>query len=165
MIHDAKKGENCRKLSQASSEIRNVQKKEKEEKNMARRKRSFNRMPDAELVVMQGIWDAQKNGHDKVRASFLIDSYPETVGQQKLTTVLTLLNRLLERGYVTIEKVGRSNIYSANITEEEYRKLAVADFVASVCRKDTGCLFAALADGDMLKESDIEVLRKLLEKN
>ena len=87
---------------------------------MARRKRAFNRMPDAELIVMQGIWDAKKNGFDKVRASQLIEAYPDTVGQQKLTTVLTLLTRLLDRGYVSIEKVGRSNIYSAAISEEEY---------------------------------------------
>ena len=77
---------------------------------MARRKRAFNRMPDAELVVMQGIWDAQKNGFEKVRASQLIEAYPDTVGVQKLTTVLTLLTRLVERGYVNIEKLGRSNI-------------------------------------------------------
>ena len=108
-------------------------------------------MPDAELVVMQGIWDAKKNGHEKVRASQLIEAYPDTVGQQKLTTVLTLLTRLLDRGYITIEKVGRSNIYSAAITEEEYCKLATQDFLSTVCRKSTGNLFAALVDGSMSK--------------
>ena len=131
---------------------------------MARRKRAFNRMPDAELIVMQGIWDAQKNGVDKVRASYLIETYPETVGVQKLTTVLTLLTRLLERGYVTIEKVGRSNIYSAAITEEEYCKLATQDFVSSVCRKSTGNLFAALVDGSMIEDGDIDELRELMNK-
>ncbi len=132
---------------------------------MARRKREFNRMPDAELIVMQGIWDANRNGHDKVRASYLIETYPDTVGQQKLTTVLTLLNRLLERGYVNIEKIGRSNIYSQAITEEEYRKLATLDFVSSVCRRDTGSLLAALVDGDMIEDGDIEELRELLKKD
>lgn len=131
---------------------------------MARRKRAFNRMPDAELVVMQGIWDAQKNGFEKVRASQLIEAYPDTVGVQKLTTVLTLLTRLVERGYVNIEKLGRSNIYSAAITEEEYCKLATKDFVSSVCRKSTGNLFAALVDGSMLEDGDIEELRELMNK-
>lgn len=131
---------------------------------MARRKRAFNRMPDAELVVMQGIWDAEKNGFEKVRASQLIEAYPDTVGVQKLTTVLTLLTRLVERGYVNIEKLGRSNIYSAAITEEEYCKLATKDFVSSVCRKSTGNLFAALVDGSMLEDGDIEELRELMNK-
>ncbi len=121
-------------------------------------------MPDAELIIMQGIWDANRNGYEKVRASHLIEAYPDTVGQQKLTTVLTLLNRLLERGYVNIEKVGRSNIYSQAITEEEYRKLATADFVSSVCRRDTGSLLAALVDGNMIEDGDIEELRELLQK-
>lgn len=138
--------------------------KEKEVNIMARRKRAFNRMPDAELVVMQGIWDAQKNGFEKVRASQLIEAYPDTVGVQKLTTVLTLLTRLVERGYVNIEKLGRSNIYSAAITEEEYCKLATKDFVSSVCRKSTGNLFAALVDGSMLEDGDIEELRELMNK-
>ncbi|MBR5870712.1 MAG: BlaI/MecI/CopY family transcriptional regulator [Clostridia bacterium] len=131
---------------------------------MARRKRAFNRMPDAELIVMQGIWDAQKNGYEKVRASHLIEAYPDTVGQQKLTTVLTLLTRLLERGYVSIEKIGRSNLYSAAITEEEYCRLATKDFVSSVCRKSTGNLFAALVDGSMIEDGDIEELRELLNR-
>ena len=131
---------------------------------MARRKRVFNRMPDAELIVMQGIWDAQKNGFDKVRASYLIEAYPDTVGVQKLTTVLTLLTRLVERGYVAIEKVGRSNIYSAAITEDEYCKLAAQDFVSTVCRKSTGTLFAALVEGSMIDDGDIEELRELMSK-
>ena len=121
-------------------------------------------MPDAELIVMQGIWDAQKNGLDKVRASYLIETYPDTVGQQKLTTVLTLLTRLLDRGYVTIEKVGRSNIYSAAISEEEYCKLATRDFISSVCRKSTGTLFAALVEGSMIEDGDIEELREMMKK-
>lgn len=131
---------------------------------MARRKRAFNRMPDAELVIMQGIWDEQKNGIEKVRASQLIEDYPETVGQQKLTTVLTLLTRLVERGYVTIEKLGRSNLYTAAISEEEYCKLATKDFVSSVCRRSTGNLFAALVDGSMVEDGDIEELRELMNK-
>ena len=121
-------------------------------------------MPDAELIVMQGIWDAKKNGIEKVRASYLIETYPETVGQQKLTTVLTLLTRLLDRGYVSIEKVGRSNIYSAAITEEEYCKLAAKDFISTVCRKSTGNLFAALVDGSMIEDGDIDELRDLMSK-
>ena len=51
---------------------------------MGKRIRAFNRMPDAELIVMQGIWDAQKKGFDKVRASYLIEANPDTVGKQKL---------------------------------------------------------------------------------
>ncbi len=131
---------------------------------MARRKRAFNRMPDAELVIMQGIWDAYKNGYETVRASYLINTYPDSVGLQKLTTVLTLLNRLLERGYVKIEKIGRGNYYSQAITEEEYRKLATADFVSSVCRKDTHALFAALVDSDLIADGDIEKLREMMNK-
>ena len=129
---------------------------------MGKRIRAFNRMPDAELIVMQGIWDAQKKGFEKVRASYLIEANPDTVGKQKLTTVLTLLTRLVDRGYVSIEKVGRSNIYSAAITEEEYCKQATKDFVATVCRESAGNLFAALVDGSMIADGDIEELRELM---
>ena len=131
---------------------------------MAKRIRAFNRMHDAELIVMQGIWDAKKNGFEKVRASYLIEAYPDTVGKQKLTTVLTLLTRLVDRGYVNIEKVGRSNIYSAGISEEEYCKLATKDFVSTVCRKSAGNLFAALVDGSMIADGDIDELRELMNK-
>ena len=131
---------------------------------MAKRKRAFNRMPDAELIVMQGIWDAERNGTKQVRAAELIEMYPDTVGRQKLTTVLTLLTRLTERGYVSVEKMGRSNLYSAAIAEEDYRRLAAQDFVQSVCRQSTGSLLSALVAGGLVEDGDIEELRALLNK-
>lgn len=131
---------------------------------MAKRKNAFNRMPEAELIVMQGIWDAEREGISPVRASVLIDRYPATIGQQKLTTVLTLLTRLTDRGYIRCEKENRANHYSAAITEEEYRKLAAADFVNSVCRASAGSLLSALVAGGLVEDGDIEELRAMMKK-
>ena len=130
---------------------------------MAKRKDAFNRMPEAELIVMQGIWDAERAGLSPVRASELIERYPDTVGEQKLTTVLTLLTRLTERGYLTCEKENRANRYTAAITEEEYRKRAAADFVHNVCRASAGNLLSALVAGGLVEDGDIEELRALME--
>ncbi|MCQ2432316.1 MAG: BlaI/MecI/CopY family transcriptional regulator [Clostridia bacterium] len=129
---------------------------------MARRKRAFNRMPDAELLVMQGIWDEEAKGAVTVRASELIDANPDTIGQQKLTTVLTLLTRLTERGYVKVEKMGRSNLYSSAISEADYRKLATQDFVRNVCRQSTGSLLSALVAGGLIENEDIDELRTMV---
>ncbi len=132
---------------------------------MARKKKAFNRIPDAELCVMQAVWNAKKDGVDPVRAYDLIESYPEVVDQAKLTTVLTLLTRLTGRGYVSVYKSGRSNMYSPAITEEEYRQMATADFVATVCRKSTANLLSALVEGGLADENTPDELRALLKKD
>ncbi len=119
-------------------------------------------MPDAELLVMQGIWDEEAKGAVTVRASELIDANPDTIGQQKLTTVLTLLTRLTERGYVKVEKMGRSNLYSSAISEADYRKLATQDFVRNVCRQSTGSLLSALVAGGLIENEDIDELRTMV---
>ena len=132
---------------------------------MAKRKNAFNRMPEAELIVMQGIWDAERAGISPVRASELIERYPDTVGEQKLTTVLTLLTRLTDRGYLTCEKENRANRYTAAITEEEYRRLAAEDFVNNVCRASAGNLLSALLAGGLVEDRDLEELRAMLDRD
>lgn len=129
---------------------------------MAKRKREFDRIPDTELMVMQGIWDAAADGMEQVRAADLLEQKPDTVGTLKLPTVQTLLTRLTARGYVTVTKNGHTNLYSAAISESDYRRLAARDFIQNVCRESTSSLLTALVADGLVEDGDIEELRALL---
>ena len=68
-----------------------------------------------EMEIMRIIWD--KN--DKVTTSELAEKMPD----KKLTTISTLAGRLIDKGCLKSEKIGRSHVheYEAIISEQEYQ--------------------------------------------
>ena len=98
------------------------------------------RLPDAELEVMKAVWDCEPPVSRSELEHILKDSHPMAP-----TTLLTLLSRLAERGFVGIEKAGRSARYTPLVSREAY-------------------LAAALCDSGLSRE-EIEELRGLLERD
>ena len=65
---------------------------------------TIRRLPDAELEVMQAIWECEEPVSRADIDVILKDTHP-----MALTTQLTLLTRLSEKGFIRIEKEGRSS--------------------------------------------------------
>ena len=73
------------------------------------------RLPDAELEVMQALWRQEKY---PVSSAALME---ELAGRRWQTaTLLKLLSRLEERGFVKREKEGRNNLYTPLVRREDY---------------------------------------------
>jgi len=126
---------------------------------------NFTKLPDSELKVMQIIWDMRKQT-EKVDAGSMIDAYPQVIGHLKLTTVLTLITRLNEKGFIKTEKHGRINYYIPLVAEDQYKNAAAAEFVESVYKSSPISLMSALFDIGVIKKEDIDEFRKqILEKN
>ncbi len=89
-------------------------------------------LPASELEVMNRIWDAEQRLSRPATTSDIAPYLP----QIKTTTVITLAFRLVSKGFVRIEKVGRTNLYVPEITREQYRKEAYADFLRRVMDGD-----------------------------
>ena len=126
---------------------------------------NFTKLPDSELKVMQIIWDMRKQT-EKVDAGSMIDAYPQVIGHLKLTTVLTLITRLNEKGFIKTEKHGRINYYIPLVAEDQYKNAAAAEFVESVYKSSPISLMSALFDIGVIKKEDIDEFRKqIMEKN
>ena len=72
------------------------------------------RLPDAELEIMNALWDADA----PLTAAELETALPGP--PRARTTLLTLLARLEEKGCVNREKQGRGYLYTATLTRSEY---------------------------------------------
>ena len=72
------------------------------------------RLPDAELEIMNALWDAPA----PLTTAELEAALPGT--PRARTTLLTLLARLEEKGCVAREKQGRGYRYLAVLAREEY---------------------------------------------
>ncbi|MBQ8551714.1 MAG: BlaI/MecI/CopY family transcriptional regulator [Clostridia bacterium] len=130
-----------------------------------RNKKDFTKLPESELQIMQLIWDLDRQGVKDIHAGALIAAYPEEIGHLALTTVLTLITRLQNKGFIRLEKHGRANCAIVLADESEYKRKAAADFVATVYKNNTKGLICALYNDGILSEEDISELRREIESD
>ncbi len=111
-----------------------------------------------ELEIMQVVWEAGR----PVTSHEIMQKLPD----KKLTTIVTLAGRLIDKGALTSQKQGRSHAhqYCANLSEEEYRKMQTQEFVSTVHKGSAKSLLSALFDGDGLTPEDVAELKAMLEK-
>jgi Predicted transcriptional regulator len=115
-------------------------------------------LSETELLVMNEVW--QLGG--EVKVSRLLPLFEESKGW-KTSTVSTILNRLIEKGFLTKELSGKANIYKATLTLDEYKKYKTKTFMNRIHGNNIKSFIAALVDGDVsITADDISELRKWL---
>ena len=117
------------------------------------------KLPDAEFEVMQIIW---KN--EPPITTNMIMQQLENEREWKVQTMITLLNRLIDRGFVSTEKNGKERTYFPIIQENDYLQFETNNFIKRFYKNSITNLVATLVDGNKLKDSDIEELTRLLEE-
>ena len=122
-------------------------------------KKSIRRLPDAELEVMQALWTCEVPAARTDIENILFEKHP-----MAMTTLLTLLTRLSEKGFITIEKQGRRSYYTPCITQEEYLASRGETFFQKLCGGNVSVFANALCDSGLSKE-EIAELRALLERD
>ncbi len=112
-----------------------------------------------EWEVMNGIWDL--GGKPSVRevASYL---YPN--GEKAYTTVQTVMNNLVEKGYLKREKIGLVNFYKPTRKRETMIEKATESFVERVFGGSFQALANYLVRSDSLTKEEINELKKILEQ-
>lgn len=121
-------------------------------------KDSIRRLPDAELEVMQAVW-ACKSPVTRVDVEkILFQTHP-----MAMTTLLTLLTRLSDKGFLTIEKEGRKSRYTPCISRETYLASQSKTFVDKLCGGSISAFATALCSSGLTKE-ELAQLRDMLEE-
>ena len=118
---------------------------------------SIRRLPDSELAVMQAVWVFEP----PVARSQIETRLP---GDMALTTLLTLLGRLQEKGFLRIEKEGRRSLYIPLVAQKDYQAAQSRRFVDQVFGGSISAFAAALCDQGLSKE-ELEELRRLLRED
>ena len=117
------------------------------------------RLPDAEFDVMQTIWDQEP----PVTTGMLMTLLGNERGW-KVQTMVTLLARLADRGFIRAEKgTGRERLFYPAISRDEYLRMETESFVDLYHRKSISSLIASLA-GNRLTESDLDELSAFINR-
>ena len=122
-------------------------------------KHSIRRLPDAELEVMQALWGCEVPAARAAIEQHLPASHP-----MALTTLLTLLTRLSDKGFVAIQKDGRKSLYTPLVSREDYLASQSRSFVENICGGSISAFASALCSSGLSKE-DLAELRALLERS
>lgn len=120
--------------------------------------KSIRRLPDSELMVMQAIWACEPPVARCEVEKHIPPSHP-----MALTTLLTLLSRLTEKGFLVTQKSGRSNCYIPTVTQQDYLSAQGHNFFAQLCGRNMSVFASALCECGLTKE-ELKELRRLLEE-
>lgn len=119
---------------------------------------NMRRLPDAELEVMQAIWACESPVARADIEAILFKTHP-----MAMTTLLTLLTRLSEKGFIQIEKVSRSSRYIPIVSQKDYLSAQSRRFVDKLCGGSISTFAAALCSSGLTKE-ELAELREMLER-
>ena len=120
--------------------------------------KNMKRLPERELEIMQIIWKKETPVSRITIEHSLQEKHPLAP-----TTILTLLTRLCEKGFLSLKKDGRSNLYEPLITEREYLACESRSFLDRMFGGSIAGFATALCDSGIKKE-ELEELKRMLEK-
>ena len=113
------------------------------------------RLSESELDVMLVVWRAQEALDTGEVARRLQKGW-------KIQAVQVVLGRLVKKGYLSCEKIGRLNYYTPLVAEADNRAAETETFVEKLYRNSPKSLIAALVQSQPLSKEDLEEIRALL---
>ena len=81
-----------------------------------------------------------------------------------ISTLLTLLSRLIDRGFLSSEKRGRERLYYPQVEREEYMEYETKNFIKKLHKNSFMSLVNTLYDNNDLTEQDMDELSRWLEE-
>lgn len=121
--------------------------------------RIIKRLPDSELEIMMIIWEA----NEPITSAYASEKLKDKK-EWKITSVLTFLARLVEKGFVTSTRQGKVNIYSAVISEQEYLESESKSFLEKLYGNSLTTFVSSLYKSNRISDDDLAELQQFIDK-
>ncbi len=116
------------------------------------------KLGDAELEIMLAVWEAG-------------EPVPSSYVQEKLRgrrdwalpSILTSLSRLVDKGFLSCQKRGKSNWYHPLVSEKDYKAAEGRGLIDRLYGGRFTGMVASLCDGRAIDEDDLAQLRRYLD--
>ncbi len=113
----------------------------------------------AEWEIIHAVWQAE----EPVTVRQVLDqTYPN--GEKAYTTVMTLMNILVDKGFLSRSKQGRVNYYAPAIRREEVLRGSLANIAQRMFQGSWGAMASFLVHSVPLTSEELEDLKKTLDK-
>lgn len=117
------------------------------------------KLPETELEIMQAIWQ-----EGRVLSTSEIKAKLEEHRQWNVSALQTLLNRLIDRGFLSSYKEKKNRYYTVLIKEEAYLAYENSLFLRKVNANSLTKLVASLYQSHSITDSDLDELAKFIEE-
>ena len=116
------------------------------------------KLGDAELEIMLAVWEAG-------------EPVPSSYVQEKLRgrrdwalpSILTSLSRLVDKGFLSCQKRGKSNWYHPLVSEKDYKAAEGRGLIDRLYGGSFTGMVASLCNGRAIDEDDLAQLRRYLD--
>ena len=119
--------------------------------------RIMKKLGEAELEIMQVVWN-----EDHPLTSNYILKQLQGRRKWKLSTLMTSLSRLSDKGYLSCDRSTGSNLYTFMMSENEYRTKESRNFLEKLYNNSIQNMVATLYHSQELDTDDIKELRDFL---
>jgi predicted transcriptional regulator len=120
------------------------------------KRRNKRPLSPTEWTIMQHCW---KLGRATAR-----QIYEASDGSRDYRTIKTFLDRIADKGFLRIEKLGRLSLYVPAVARQRAVSDVVARFVDKVLERSVTPLYLHLAERDDLSPEEIVFFRQQLER-
>lgn len=116
------------------------------------------KLGEAELEIMQVIWKTEA----PVTSSFILKELRERRKWQ-LSTLMTSLSRLVDKGFISCDRTTGNNLYTSVISENDFKARESKNFLEKLYNNSIQNMVATLYSNKAIEDSDMDELRKFLD--
>ena len=113
-------------------------------------------LTESQLDVMQRIWE-----RGEATATEIWKDLAENRDLAR-NTILTVMDRLAKRGWLTKRSVANTHLYSATVTQDSVLGNVVSRLVETALRGSADALVMALLDGRGVSDDEAKRIRKMI---
>jgi predicted transcriptional regulator len=117
------------------------------------------RLGDAELEIMLVVWESK----EPVTSNYILERLYNR-RHWKLSTLMTILARLAEKGFLHCDRSTRTNYYAARISERDYKAKEGPSFLEKLYGNSLRNFVTSLYDSNAINDMDLSELRKMIDE-
>lgn len=116
------------------------------------------KLSDSEFEIMKVLWSRE----DPMTSNEILDGVRDKY-DWKLSGLMTLLARMVDKGYVYCDRSTRTNYYTAVVSQDQYKFQESETFLEKLYDKSATKLIAHLCKGKKISQKEIRELRDYLD--
>lgn len=113
------------------------------------------RITDAELEILKILWNKQPASGKEISMSIKSHEWSEK-------TVRTLINRLIQKGIVEVDKTSKEYAFYTTITKQDYQRYVTKSLANKVFQGSMSSMVLHVLQDVSLSKEDVQELKELL---
>ncbi len=120
------------------------------------RRKSLTPLGETEMEVLHHVWD--------LGSATVADVHERVLGERTVayTTVMTVMKKLADKGFLRFETDGATYVYSAARSPEDVRRDLLQDVLDKVFRGSPTALVQSLVQAEEISEAERSEIRRLI---